>query len=276
MKKYKIFLPFVAVALALVSCNSTMDDKDEIDGKYAVGTAPTVAIATANGGSSAVTVSGTVSDASKAAEVGVRIASSEDMADAAYWPASAVTAEFTAVAKKLQPLTTYYIQAYVVAKDNRMAFSDVQKVETGEPEFGKAHLAGTYSGTTIAATGEERAFSVTIEIDDEDSTKCVVNDLDPYFASYGYVASEGYNYYEGVIDWQKKTITIEGGQMVGYGSVFIIGLDDADYSVAEGYDDIYIDVLNYGETLLIKNAFGVADDEGFWEIYNGNLRLEKK
>ena len=142
MKKIFNILPVVAVALAFVSCNSTMDDKDEIDAKYVVGTAPTVAIANAAGGSSAVTVSGTVSDASKVVEVGVRVSSTEDMADPAYWPAAVVANEFTAVAKKLQPLTAYYIQVYSVAKDNQMTFSAVQRVMTGDPEFGIAQLDG--------------------------------------------------------------------------------------------------------------------------------------
>ncbi len=277
MKKIFNILPVVAVALAFVSCNSTMDDKDEIDAKYVVGTAPTVAIANAAGGSSAVTVSGTVSDASKVVEVGVRVSSTEDMADPAYWPAAVVANEFTAVAKKLQPLTAYYIQVYSVAKDNQMTFSAVQRVMTGDPEFGIAQLDGNvYVGRIVSATDSEYTFNVSLQIDPEDSTKVKVNDLDPYFASHDYTASDGYNSFEGIIDWEKKTITVEAGQPMGYGEVVIAGLDNVSFAEAEGYDDIHITVADFGETLIIENAYGVLDGEGFWEAYDGNIKLSKK
>ena len=276
MKKILNIIPFVAGLLALASCNSVMDDKDDIDAQYAVGEAPTVAITGATGASSSVIVAGTVSDASKAVEVGVLISASEDMADAAYWPADAVTAEFTAVAKKLSPLSTYYVQAYSVAKDNQTTYSPVQKVETGEPEFGIAQMNGNvYVGSTVAYWGDAYNYNVSIVVDTEDSTKVTVNDLEPYFAGYGYVAAQGYNSYEGTIDWENKVITIENGQPTGYGSVILLGMNDPDPDAADDYEDIYLDIEDYGETLVIRNAYG-SNADGWYELYRGGIRLTKQ
>lgn len=277
MKKIFNILPVVAVALAFVSCNSTMDDKDEIDAKYVVGTAPTVAIANAAGGSSAVTVSGTVSDASKVVEVGVRVSSTEDMADPAYWPAAVVANEFTAVAKKLQPLTAYYIQVYSVAKDNQMTFSAVQRVSTGEPEFGIAQLNGNvYTGATTAYWGDNYTFNFSLQIDSEDSTKVKVLDFDPFMASNEFYSTDGYNIYEGVIDWENKVIILEAGQETGYKDTFIVGMDNPDPNLAENYDNIYLDVEAYGETVVIRNACGVMSEGGWYELYFGGITLNKK
>ena len=267
----------MAVALAFASCNSTMDDKDVIDAKHSVGDVPAVAITTAAGGSSAITVNGTVSDPSKCVEVGILISATEDMANATYWPADEVASEFVAVAKKLTPLTNYYIQAYSMTKDNRKTVSEVKRVTTSDPEFGIAQLEGTFSGKTMSAfDGSAYLITAAILIDREDSTKCTVNDLDPYFAGYGYVASEGYNSYEGTIDWDNKTITIEAGQPVGYGTVFITGLDGPDIEAAENLEDLVIEVKNYGAELYIPNCWGVCAEDGFWAAYPGGVTLNKK
>lgn len=276
MKKIFNIIPCMAVVTALVSCNSVMDDKDDIDALYAVGTAPTVTITSATGASSAITVAGTVSDASKAVEVGMLVSTSEDMADAAYWPANGVTAEFTAVAKKLQPLSTYYVQTYSVAKDNQRTYSEVQKVQTSIPEFGIAQLNGNvYVGSTVSYWDNSYNYSVSVMIDTEDSTKCIIYDLEPYFAANGYVSAKGHNTYEGTINWKNKVITVENGQAVGYNSVILLGMNNPDPDVSDGYDDIYLDIEDYGETLVIRNAYG-SYDNGWYDLYSGGIRLVKQ
>ena len=263
MKKFDKIISCVAIVAALVSCNSVSDDKADIDARYAISEMPAVTITNVKGESSSAVVTGVLSDPSKVVEVGVRVSESEDMADAAFWNAEEVAAEFAVVAKRLAPLSTYYVQAYVITNDNQTVLSTVQMVETGSPVFSVAQLDGrTYAGT-ISDGVDSYDLAITLHVDEEDSTKVTVLNLDPYFAAFGYVADLGYNIFEGVIDWTNKVITIEQGQLVGYGNVFIFGLDEA----GEDYDDIYLDIQNYGETIVIRNMYGVGDEDEPWMIY---------
>lgn len=277
MKKNKIILSLMVGALALMSCNSTMDDKADVDSSFSVGTLPTMVVTSTEVESMSVTVYGTLSDVSKLVEVGVRVSETEDMADAKCWEADDVEKEFTAVAKRLLPETTYYVQAYFVSKDNRMAFSEVKKIETPEIVIGPQLLdGGVYTGQVVSVFDDETTYmcEFSLEIDPDDDTKVTIKNLDPYFLENGLDAESGYNVFEGTMDWENMVITIPMGQEMGYGDVFMTGLEGLDDD--DDYDDIYIDVLNYGQKLIIRNPFGPAADDGFWELYYEGAELLRK
>lgn len=279
MKKiFSTIIPAVAVALALASCNSVMDDKAEIDSKHAIGNLPAVAVTGVVESSTSVALTGAVSDISNVIEVGVRVSESEDMSNASYSASGVLATEFTAVAGKLNPSSTYYVQAYAMMGDNSMAVSDVKAITTLAPAaLSVKSLNGqTFVGGVVAYWGDEYSYSVSLDIDPADSTKVTVKNLDPYFASNGYVAEVGRNIFSGVIDWKNEVITIEAGQLVGYNDVYILGFNDPDPDAADDYDDIYLDIKNYGESLVIRNAFGVSSDAGWYELYPGGTTLVKK
>ena len=264
-------------ALTLMSCNSTMDDKGEVDSSFSVGTLPAIVMTSTEVESMSVTVNGTVSDVSKLLEVGVRVSETEDMADAVCWDADELTEEFTAVAKRLMPESTYYVQAYFVSKDNRMEFSDVKKVETPAVVIGPELIdGGVYKGEAFSVFDDATSYTCefSIEVDPDDDTKVTIKNLDPYFYSYGFDADGGYNVFEGTMDWENMVITIPMGQEMGYEGVFMTGLEGLEED--DDYDDIYIDVEDYGQKLIIRNPFGPSASDGFWELYYEGVELLKQ
>ena len=277
MKKNQIILSLMVSALALMGCNSTMDDKADVDSSFSMGTLPTISVTSTETDGLSVTMNGTLSDASKLLEVGLRVSETEDMADAVYWDADDVEEDFTAVAKRLMPESTYYIQAYIVSKDNRMAFSEVLKIETPEVTMGPELLdGGVYKGSAVSVFDEDVSYTCefSLEFDPDDETKVTIKNLDPYFFENGMDADAGYNVFEGTMDWENMVITIPMGQKMGYEDVYITGLEGLEDD--DDYDDIYIDVLDYGQRLVIRNPFGPSADDGFWELYFDGIELLKQ
>jgi hypothetical protein len=143
-------------------------------------------------------------------------------------------------------------------------------------------LFGTYTGKYISYwEATEYDADITISKDDADPFKVWIDNIDPYFASYGYVASAGYNHFYGIVNEEKTEIHIPVGQDLGYSSekIVIAGIDDPDPDAGNeigsgGY--ITVEILDGGARLKFPNAFGVAASDGFWELYLGGIILTKE
>ncbi|MGM9790551.1 MAG: Calx-beta domain-containing protein [Candidatus Cryptobacteroides sp.] len=119
-------------------------------------------------------------------------------------------------------------------------------------------------------------LNVTILADEEDETytKLIIQNLEPYFASNGLTAANGYNIFEGVVNDAKNQVTIPMGQPIGYKTVVLVGIDNTDLDTATAYSDIIMN-LNADGTLTIPNGYG-SYSGGFWECLNGPITLTKK
>lgn len=131
-----------------------------------------------------------------------------------------------------------------------------------------AKFIGTWTGKI---TGRRASYSmeVTVEGVDGDDTysKLKISNLEPYFASNGLTAANGYNVFTGVVDENRTQITISAKQPTG--------LEDEEYN-----SPVYIaDYNNLGDIVLTLNgnelqvsAFGSFVDsasEGKTYIYEG-------
>lgn len=273
MKNIFKIMPVVALAMACTSCNDLIDDKAAIDAKYHI-ELPTLSLQSATAVDySTVSVSYTISDIKGLANVGVQVATTSDFANPEYIEIEPETTG-TALAAGLAPDTKYYVRLYAYTPDN-CTYSEAKEVTTPSVPLTAALLEGkTYKGATTSYFGDDYSFAVTFVADAEDPYKVTVCDLDPYFASNGYVASKGVNMYEGVLDPETGIITVASGQQVGYKDVVVQAFDDADPDVAEDYDDIKIKLNNYGASITIMNAFGVLSSGGWYELYYGGLTLK--
>ncbi len=130
-------------------------------------------------------------------------------------------------------------------------------------------ILGTYTATTDSGRGAF-TWTVTLEKDPSDVTKIWILDLDPYFASYGYVSSVGYNTFYGVVNSDMTQIALPSGQAVGYQSVAVVICDNYE-AVYSGNIMMNIDVEN--KTISIDGMWGI--DEGGWWNYYGNTVLVK-
>ncbi len=130
-------------------------------------------------------------------------------------------------------------------------------------------ILGTYTATTESGRGKF-SWTVTLEKDASDVTKIWILDLDPYFASYGYVSSVGYNTYYGVVNSDLTQIAMPCGQAVGYENVAVVVCDNYD-AVYSG--NIIMDIDLENKTITIDGMWGI-DDAGWWNYY-GNTVLVK-
>ncbi|MBQ4161434.1 MAG: hypothetical protein IJD84_00850 [Parabacteroides sp.] len=138
-------------------------------------------------------------------------------------------------------------------------------------------LFNTYAGTSTSYWGGDYDMVITIEKDDTDNSKVWISNMCAYFASYGYVAPD-YNFYYGIVNEDMTEIAIPVGQAVGYGSVALNGFDGPNPDEADQIEggSIIIKIVDGGASLEIPNAYGVADTDGWWEIYMGGIKLAKK
>lgn len=159
--------------------------------------------------------------------------------------------------------------------DAKMGASNSCNVTINDIDHPLSSILGTYTASGVAdASGDEYDFSVTFSKDPSDVSKIWISNLDPYFASYGYVAPN-YNYIYGIVNDDVTLITVPRQQSTGYQTVVFEGLDDADPELAGSESDILIEIRDGGAKLVILNAFGTADDGEFWSLYPGGLVLTK-
>ena len=134
-------------------------------------------------------------------------------------------------------------------------------------------ILGAYSAKEPDFWGDEYSWDIRLEKDSSDETKVWILDLEPYFASYGYVASVGYNLFYGVVNADMTEISVPLNQGTGYGDVVLAGAD-ADYNmVVEGNLIIHIDVK--AGTLTIDEPWGVGNGSGWWSGFESTVFTKK-
>ena len=152
------------------------------------------------------------------------------------------------------------------------------KVTIQDDEHPLAFILGTYGASADSYFSSRGHFDwdITISRDESDITKVWIGDLDPYFASYGYNAKNGYNTFYGVVNEAKTQILIPVGQKVGYNDTELAAFvaTDPDLDETES-DNIVIDIQDNGNTLVITNAWGIYED-GWWNLFRGPITLKKK
>ncbi len=269
----------MVLAVGFTSCYDEMDDKAVVDAKYELANVPTVTLSATNViDYSSASVTASLSSAEGVAEVGFMVADNADFSGAKIYIASAVSSSIEQALAGLAEQTTYNVKAYAYLGDGRMVYSDASSFTTPQaPPLSTEMLSGkTYTATVTSYFGNKYSFDVTLVADAADPTKIYVQNLDPYFASYGYTAAKGYNSFVGVLDSEAETITVAQGQAVGYGDVALGVFDNADPDAATGYSDLVIKVISKGAALKIENAFGVVASDGWWELYYGGFTLDVK
>ena len=134
-------------------------------------------------------------------------------------------------------------------------------------------ILGTYSAKEPDFWGDEYSWDIVLDKDATDETKVWILDLDPYFASYGYVASVGYNKFYGVVNADMTEIAVPLNQSTGYNDV-VLSAADADYNMdVEGNLIIHIDVE--AGTLTIDEPWGVGNGSGWWSGFESTIFRKK-
>lgn len=168
--------------------------------------------------------------------------------------------------KGLAMETTYYAYAYAYMRGGSAVSETISFTTTAEP-ISKEMLNGKAYGATGVVDGFGEAsydFSFTLQTTESDTVW--VQNLDPYFAGYGYVASVGYNLLGGILTIAEdgKTATIEcwDGQFFGYQDTYWSASTNGGDSVP-----FIIDIVNNGANLQIGTFFGVRVAGGWYSVF---------
>lgn len=137
-----------AVAL-MVSCNDTMDDKADIDAKYAKSfEAPAFAVAGVEDVTyNSATVNLSLSDTTYVVEQGIQISKASDFSDATnIWVDKVEEAAVLEIAE-LEAETTYYVRPYIYMVNGSYAAGQATSFTTAEPpaESWTPRFVGTYT-----------------------------------------------------------------------------------------------------------------------------------
>lgn len=278
MKKiFKFIMPCMALAcMVMTSCYDTMDDKAEVEAGWGQYEAPTVTLNSVEIVSFNQAKLNTTLSAMKYTEVGAVVATKADLSDAAYQPAK-IADDATIVeipVTKLAINTTYYVAAYAVNLAGERTISEVKQIQTPDVPLTVDMICGNYSTTGVQDYFDNvYDFNFTIEEDAENPGQLIIKNLDPFFVSNGFTADKGVNTFVAEYDLDKKEIVIPAGQPVGYKTFVIMGWDGPDPDIAEDYDDIYVGIEDYGETLVFKNSWGIT---GWYTLFYGDFKVTKK
>lgn len=222
MKKFfKYLIPCMAFALALTSCNETMDDKAVIDAKHESFDIPefNVSSAAAMNYESAL-LTGAVSDLDNVQEVGFQIATDAQFTDGVLFPCEELTSPFSAEIEGLNEKTTYYVRAYVFTKSGVTLYSEATTFTT--PKAPIYSIDGAYTVTEYDAnTGEVNGtYQMNVTFDGTNPNKVYISNI-----------WDGGETIQGVYDSATNTISVPTNQNIyyydGYGYVIARGVNDA-------------------------------------------------
>lgn len=126
--------------------------------------------------------------------------------------------------------------------------------------------------------GDQYTLTLTIVANDNDPTfsSVYVQNIDPYFASAGYNANNGFNTFLATANEDRTQLILESGQPIGYSDCVVFGFDGPDLSSASTAGYMVFD-LNEDGTLTIPNAYGVytPGGGGWYSAYLGGVTLTK-
>lgn len=270
MKKLNIkFLSLLTLTAGLLaSCADEVVVKDEADKNiFPTSTVSVSDMKLVENGNKSIVVSAVVanSDTLNVMEYGFVYSTNEDMSDPAAVKVAVKEDGVMSAKISIAPSTTYYIAAYAYVRGAAVQ-SDAIAVTTNDPDpITVASLNGsTYYATGVAdAWGDSWNIETTLVAGEGDSI--FVCNLDPYFATNGFVAANGYNVLGGVLavseDGSSATITCSPGQAIGYQDVVFYGYDMETGNIL----DIVIEIYNYGQSAALKNWTGTYSG-GWWSM----------
>ena len=192
MKKlFKYILPFMAVAITLVSCEDLMDDKSAIDSKYAKASSAAVSLGSVQAVDyQTITATASVANPGEVIEEGIQLSTDANFgADILSIPNSEVAESFEITYGSAAYETNYYVRAYAVTKTAGTILSDVQSVTTPTPpliltwkSLGKA----TYREDCFSTFWNVDNLVYKLDLQECEQIPGYYRLMNPYGAAYGY------------------------------------------------------------------------------------------
>ncbi len=248
-----IFVGFAAICL-LASCNETMDDKADIDGKYANATVPTVSVTGEVVDFMTYAATATFDNIDVILEEGFILMNAADSTDVQYIKTDSVAANYQKTISGLTAETSYTLQAYAITKSGLTAKSEVVKFTT--PEMPQLTIEGTYKATEYSYYEEDYTGEYMMTI-------AFVGDSETEVEITGFWDTE--STVKGTYDEETGVITIESGQPIGehesYGTIYLYGMSN--------------DGSAYTRTLTLTTKDGLNFQSSIWaaRVSAGNFDI---
>lgn len=234
---FKWMIPCLAVAFALTSCDSTMDDKATIDAKYEKASSATVALGSVSAVDfQTITAAATVGSEAQVIEEGIQICSSADFASGiTSVPNDTVEASYSINVAGLAEQTTYYVRAYAVTRTAGTIVTEPQSVTT--PKTPIFPLDGIYLATEWDVETGEAAGQYPVEITFDEADPTIVNITNIWGAE---------STVQGQYDEATGLITVPNMQVIyehpTYGEVWLRAVDPE--------EEVYLDAIYFQFTAL--------------------------
>ena len=282
MKKAFTYLCLALVCIVTsVSCNKAALDKDAVEAGFAAkGPVPSVSIdknisvditvATVK-----VTFAGITTESSDSLSIGLLTSSDPSFYKSSFAPAEKLADGTYEIECTVEPNATMYFRG-VAANINGTNYSETVSMKIPDVPF-YAKVGGVYACAKefSEAYGDEYpGHSITIIVDPEDNTSCIVANIEPYYASKGNVYTKGYNYCVGVVDNDNKTITIPMGTDVHLGGRVMSAGNAVSFAEATGYADIVLQMQEDG-SLVRTNCLLTITPSGVEDAYKGGVVFRK-
>ena len=189
---FKFMVPFMALALTLVSCEDTMDDKSSIDNQFAKATNATVSLGSLVAVDyQTISATGSVANPSSIIEEGIQLSTDANFATAILSiPNDTIAESFEITYSGANYETDYYVRAYAVTKTAGTIVTAAQMVTTPTPpvittwkKLGKA----TYREDLIASvfSGVDNLV-YSLDLYECEQIPGWYHLMNPYGAAYGY------------------------------------------------------------------------------------------
>lgn len=262
----KIGSLLVLVVFAFATCSDDPLVKDKVDAKFAVDS-PTITISQPeNVTAASADLSLTVSSLDEVVELGFIRATKSDFSNSSGVSVSADGSTTVSSTVGVVPLTKYYVKGYAISKSGNTVYSDVLSFETPDAPFIEK-ITGSYKANMVSYFDDTYTSTITIKPHSEDG-KVIIENLDPYFAENGFTADKEYNIFYATYDEDSSTITIPGGQPVGYPGVEFTPLNA---------EELVLQVKDNGATLSVSDVmWGVYSAGGWYELYLGSYDYIKQ
>ena len=188
---FKFMVPFMALALTLVSCEDTMDDKSSIDNQFAKATNATVSLGSLVAVDyQTIKATGSVANPSSVIEEGIQLSTDANFATAILSiPNDTIAESFEITYSGANYETDYYVRAYAVTKTAGTIVTAAQMVTTPTPpliitwkKLGKA----TYREDCFTTFWNVDNLVYSLDLYECEQIPGWYHLMNPYGAAYGY------------------------------------------------------------------------------------------
>lgn len=269
MKNISKIIFVASIALAAISCNKPAPEKAAVESSFdACAPVPTASIDAQSFSTDGLTAtvkvsfSGVTEAAQDGLSLGLVYSTDPTFSQSSFIPADKLEdGTYTMTCNVIAKSKTYFKAA--AANKGGSSYSETLAMDIPDIPF-YLKISGTYFVKETSKASKVYEHDIEIAVDENDNTKCIIKNVEPFFASNGYLFDRGFNYLNGIVDNDAETITVPAFSSYHLGPYMVCGLvDEAFVDIVfkfDGTNALIRDISMY--TVYIEN-----DDLFAYDVY---------